>query len=94
MICGDAVFGGAQRLHATAHGVEGCESASVVCGKATLFMSAVTASNTLVVAQKIARAIRPGTVFHDLNSASPGTKQKATALIEAADCGYEAMRKR
>ena len=27
VIFGDAVFGGAQRLHATAHGVEACESA-------------------------------------------------------------------
>ena len=55
VIFGDAVFGGAQRLHATAHGVEPCESASAVCAKATLIMSAVTASNTLAVAQEIAR---------------------------------------
>ena len=88
VIFGDAVFGGAQRFHATAHGVEACESASVVCAKATLIMSAVTASNTLAVAQEIARTIRPGTVFLDLNSASPGTKQKAAALIEAAGGKY------
>ncbi len=88
VIFGDAVFGGAQRLHATAHGVEACESASVVSAKATLIMSAVTASNTLAVAQEIARTIRPGTVFLDLNSASPGTKQKAAALIEAAGGKY------
>ena len=88
IIFGDALLGGAQRLHATAHGVEACESASVVCAKATLIMSAVTASNTLAVAQEIARTIRPGTVFLDLNSASPGTKQKAAALIEAAGGKY------
>ena len=88
VIFGDALLGGAQRLHATAHGVEACESASVVCAKATLIMSAVTASNTLAVAQEIARTIRPGTVFLDLNSASPGTKQKAAALIEAAGGKY------
>ena len=56
--------------------------------KATLIMSAVTASNTLAVAREIARTIRPGTVFLDLNSASPGTKQKAAALIEAAGGKY------
>ncbi len=88
VIFGDALLGGAQRLHATAHGVEACESASVVCAKATLIMSAVTASNTLAVAQEIARTIRPGTVFLDLNSASPGTKQKAASLIEAAGGKY------
>ncbi len=88
VVFGDAAFGGAQRLHATAHGVEACESASVVCAKATLIMSAVTASNTLAVAQEIARTIRPGTVFLDLNSASPGTKQKAAALIDAAGGKY------
>ncbi len=88
IVFGDALLGGAQRLHATAHGVEACESASAVCAKATLIMSAVTASNTLAVAQEIARSIRPGTVFLDLNSASPGTKQKAAALIEAAGGKY------
>ena len=88
VIFGDALLGGAQRLHATAHGVEACESASVVCAKATLIMSAVTASNTLAVAQEIARTIRPGTVFLDLNSASPGTKQRAASLIEAAGGKY------
>ena len=88
IVFGDALLGGAQRLHATAHGVEACESASVLCAKATLIMSAVTASNTLAVAQEIARTIRPGTVFLDLNSASPGTKQKAASLIEAAGGKY------
>ena len=88
IVFGDALLGGAQRLHATAHGVEACESAGVLCAKATLIMSAVTASNTLAVAQEIARTIRPGTVFLDLNSASPGTKQKAASLIEAAGGKY------
>ena len=45
-------------------------------------------SNTLAVAEEIARTIRPGTVFLDLNSASPGTKQKAASLIEAAGGKY------
>jgi len=88
IVFGDALLGGAQRLHATAHGVEACESASAVCAKATLIMSAVTASNTLAVAKEVARTIRPGTVFLDLNSASPGTKQKAAALIETAGGKY------
>lgn len=88
IVFGDALLGGAQRLHATAHGVEACESASAVCAKATLIMSAVTSSNTLAVAKEVTRTIRPGTVFLDLNSASPGTKLRAAALIEAAGGKY------
>ncbi len=88
VIFGDAMFGGAQRLHAQAHGVIACESARQVCLKANLIISAVTASNTLDVAQEIARSIRPGTVFLDMNSASPGTKIAASHVIEEAGAQY------
>ena len=46
IVFGDAMFGGAQRLHAQAHGVIACESARHLCLKANLIISAVTASNT------------------------------------------------
>ena len=88
VIFGDAMFGGAQRLHAQAHGVIACESARHVCLKANLIISAVTASNTLDVAQEVARFIRPGTVFLDMNSASPGTKIAASHVIEEAGAQY------
>lgn len=88
VIFGDAVFGGAQRLHASAHRVEVCESAREVCAKATLIIAAVTASNTLAVAKEVARSIRPGAVFLDLNSTSPDTKQQAAALIDEAGGHY------
>ena len=88
VIFGDAMFGGAQRLHAQAHGVIACESARHVCLKANLIISAVTASNALDVAQEIARFIRPGTVFLDMNSASPGTKIAASHVIEEAGAQY------
>jgi 3-hydroxyisobutyrate dehydrogenase-like beta-hydroxyacid dehydrogenase len=51
-------------------------------------VSAVTASNTLAVAQAVSAHIRPGAFFLDLNSASPGTKQQAAALIDAAGARY------
>src|SRR5690606_12506075 len=35
-----------------------------------------------------ARHVRAGTVFLDLNSASPGTKQRAAAALEAAGAQY------
>jgi len=74
--------------HAAAHGIEACDGVASLCAKATLLMSAVTASNTLAVAEAVASHIRPGSVFLDLNSASPGTKQRAAALIDAAGAHY------
>ena len=59
-----------------------------LCEASDLVVSAVTASNTLAVAEEAARFIRPGAVFLDLNSASPGTKQKAAAAIAASDAHY------
>lgn len=88
IVFGDAMFGGAQRLHAQAHGVIACESARHLCLKANLIISTVTASNTLAVAQEIERFIRPGTVFLDMNSASPATKLAASRVIEGAGAQY------
>jgi 3-hydroxyisobutyrate dehydrogenase-like beta-hydroxyacid dehydrogenase len=59
-----------------------------LCAQSDLLLSAVTASNTLAVAQEAALHLRAGTVFLDLNSASPGTKQQAAAVIEAAGGCY------
>jgi len=55
---------------------------------ADFVISAVTASNTLDVAQGAARHIRPGTVFLDLNSASPGTKKQAAEVLIEASAHY------
>ncbi|MBA4327789.1 MAG: NAD(P)-dependent oxidoreductase [Polaromonas sp.] len=74
--------------HAAEAGVAACRSMAELCGRADLVISAVTASNTLAVAQAAASHIRPGAVFLDLNSASPGTKQQAAALIDAAGAMY------
>ncbi len=73
---------------AQAAGVQPCEGMAGLCARAGLIISAVTAANTLAVAQEAARHLRPGTWFLDLNSASPGTKQQAAAAIEAAGGRY------
>jgi len=78
----------AQRLHAHEAGIMACDSMAALCGGSDFILSAVTASNTLVVAQEASRHIRPGTVFLDLNSASPGTKQQAAAAIDGAGGHY------
>ena len=78
----------AELAHAARSGVLACASMQDLCAQADFIISAVTASNTLAVAQEAAQHIQPGTVFLDLNSASPGTKQQAAKLIDAAGGRY------
>ena len=74
--------------HAARLGVTAHASLQALCEASDFIVSAVTASNTLAVAQGAARYIRPGSVYLDLNSASPGTKQQCAALIDAAGGHY------
>jgi 3-hydroxyisobutyrate dehydrogenase-like beta-hydroxyacid dehydrogenase len=74
--------------HAAPVGVDLHASSEALCGASELVISAVTASNTLAVAEEAARHLRPGTVFLDFNSASPGTKQRCAALIESRGAHY------
>ncbi|HEY8356206.1 MAG TPA: DUF1932 domain-containing protein [Ramlibacter sp.] len=80
--------GAAARSAASQDGIEPAADMAALCARATLLISAVTASNTLAVAEEAALHVRPGTVFLDLNSASPGTKQRASAVLEAAGAHY------
>ncbi|WP_423459233.1 DUF1932 domain-containing protein [Ottowia sp. VDI28] len=88
----DLKFAGAEgpraQEAASADSIAPAGSMQSLCAQATLLISAVTASNTLAVAEEAARYLRPGTVFLDLNSASPGTKQRAAAAIESAGGHY------
>ena len=74
--------------HAQAAGVHAADSVAALCAGRQLIVSAVTASNTLAVAEAVAPHIAPGAVFLDLNSASPGTKQQAAQCIEARGGRY------
>jgi 3-hydroxyisobutyrate dehydrogenase-like beta-hydroxyacid dehydrogenase len=76
------------RAHAGANGMAACDDLASLCAQSTLLISAVTAFSTLAVAQAVAQHIRPGCGFLDLNSASPGTKQRAAALVDAAGGQY------
>ncbi len=60
------------------------DSVASLCADTNLIISAVTASNTVAVAEEAAKFIQSGCVFLDLNSASPGAKQQAAKYIEAA----------
>ncbi len=82
------VIGDAQRDHAARCAVLALDSMAQLCQSSDLVISAVTASNTLAVARAATAHIQPGAFFLDLNSASPGTKQEAAALIDGAGAHY------
>ena len=77
-----------ERAHAAQAGIEAHGSAQALCAASDLVISAVTASSTLAVAEQAAPHLRPGALFLDLNSASPGTKQECARLIEDAGAHY------
>jgi 3-hydroxyisobutyrate dehydrogenase-like beta-hydroxyacid dehydrogenase len=78
----------AARARALDAGIAARESMAQLCAGADLVISAVTASNTFAVAEEAAPHLRAGSFFLDLNSASPGTKQQAAALIDQAGAHY------
>jgi 3-hydroxyisobutyrate dehydrogenase-like beta-hydroxyacid dehydrogenase len=76
------------REHAAAYSVALADSHAALAREADFIVSAVTASQAVPVAQACAPAVRPGAFFLDFNSASPGAKQRAAALIDAAGGRY------
>jgi 3-hydroxyisobutyrate dehydrogenase-like beta-hydroxyacid dehydrogenase len=88
----DLKLGGPQAAalvdHAAMHGVTLASSHAALAAKADLIVSAVTASQTVAVAQACAPESRRGAWFLDFNSASPGAKQRAAALIDGAGGQY------
>ncbi len=77
-----------EQAHAAQAGVAAHESARALCEASELVISAVTASRTLAVAQEAAQYLRVGSVFLDMNSASPATKQRCAALIDGSGAHY------
>lgn len=80
--------GGALRDHASAHGVALKTSHADLAAQADFIISAVTASQAVPVAQACAPAVKKGAWFLDFNSASPGAKRRAAALIDGAGGRY------
>jgi 3-hydroxyisobutyrate dehydrogenase-like beta-hydroxyacid dehydrogenase len=76
------------REHAAAQGVVlGAAHAQAVHG-ADLVVSAVTASQAVAVAEACAPGLKHGAFFLDFNSASPGAKCRAAALVDGASGRY------
>ncbi len=76
------------REHAAAHGVEPVGSHAALAAAADLIVSAVTASQAVAVAEACAPALKRDAWFLDLNSASPGAKQRAAQVVGAAGARY------
>lgn len=84
----DDARGATLREHATAHGVGLAASHAELAAACDLVISAVTASQTLAVAQAVAPALQPQAWFVDFNSASPGAKVRAEAAVEAGGARF------
>ena len=84
----DPAAGAAMKAHASRAGVEAVASMAALTSRADVVISAVTASQAWAVADEAARTIRRGTWFMDLNSCSPGTKQRSSQRIDAAGGRY------
>ena len=76
------------REHAAKHGVALAPTHASLADRADLIVSAVTASQSVLVAQGCANAVRKGAWFLDLNSASPGAKQRGAKAIDGAGARY------
>jgi 3-hydroxyisobutyrate dehydrogenase-like beta-hydroxyacid dehydrogenase len=82
----DLKLGGDQaealREHASRFGVALASSHADLAAQSDFIVSAVTASQAVPVAQACSPAVKKGAWFLDFNSASPGAKQRAAALID------------
>lgn len=79
--------GGYERA-ASERNVEARESARAACEGAHLVVSAVTAANTEKVAAEAAGFLKSRQIFFDINSAAPGTKQRASAHLGKVGADY------
>jgi len=79
---------GAMRAAYAEFGVAGCETLAQALDGVDVVLSLVTADQTPIAAQAAAASIAEGALFCDLNSVSPGAKQRNAAAIEAAGGRY------
>jgi 3-hydroxyisobutyrate dehydrogenase-like beta-hydroxyacid dehydrogenase len=88
----DVKLGGNQaealRDHAAMFGVALASSHADLAAQADFIVSAVTASQAVPVARTCAPAVKKGAWFLDFNSASPGAKRRAAALIDGSGGRY------
>ncbi len=76
------------RQHAAQHGVLLTGNHAELASQADLIVSAVTANQTVAVAESCAPALKPDVFFLDFNSSSPGAKIRAAECIGAGRARY------
>jgi 3-hydroxyisobutyrate dehydrogenase-like beta-hydroxyacid dehydrogenase len=69
-------------------GIRVAPSAAEVVAGADFVISAVTADQARAVAEGAAGLLKPGQVFVDVNSASPGTKVESAKAVEASGADF------
>ena len=79
---------GAMQDAYTQAGVTGCVGLASALDRKALVLSLVTADQALVAARHAAQHIAPGSLYCDMNSVAPATKQAAAEAIEAAGAHY------
>ena len=79
---------GAMQTAYADHGVSGCASLAEALADADIILSLVTADQAANAATSAAPHIPAGALFCDMNSVSPGTKQRNAAAIEGASGRY------
>jgi 3-hydroxyisobutyrate dehydrogenase-like beta-hydroxyacid dehydrogenase len=78
----------ALRDHARQHDVALSASHGELAAQSDFIVSAVTASQAVPVAKACAEGVKRGAWYLDFNSASPGAKQRAAAMIDGAGGRY------
>ncbi|CAG0961760.1 hypothetical protein BURK1_00751 [Burkholderiales bacterium] len=88
ILLADPATAAPMKAHAARAGVDATASMAALTARADVVISAVTASQAWSVADEAARTIRPGTWFLDLNSCSPGAKQRSSERVDRAGGRY------
>jgi 3-hydroxyisobutyrate dehydrogenase-like beta-hydroxyacid dehydrogenase len=71
-----------------AHKVKAAANAVEAVREAELILCAVTAASDLDAAKSVVPGLKPGTFYVDFNSASPGMKKTAAAIVDGAGGRY------
>lgn len=84
----DAERGASLRDAAGRLGVVAAKNAADAVGGADIVLSAVTSDQTVIAAGNAAPHLSAGQVYMDINSASPGMKREAAALVEGVGAHF------
>jgi 3-hydroxyisobutyrate dehydrogenase-like beta-hydroxyacid dehydrogenase len=84
----DPKTAGKIEARAAERGIEAARSPAEAVAGADVVLSAVVCSETVVAAKSAAPHLKPGQIYMDINSSSPGMKREAAAAIEASGAAF------